>query len=87
MNRMAHLVISLLILTAAKIRSEDNLPQPIQTDEFDYLFRLIKPQPGESAWREIDWYTDVTKARQIAVTRNKPLIIFTAADGSPLGRT
>jgi hypothetical protein len=55
--------------------------------DFDRLLKEIKPQEGESPWRDIDWMTDVTMARQRGVEENKPLVIFTAADGSPLGRT
>jgi len=47
----------------------------------------MKPQPGESRWREIPWLTDISEARRRAVAEDKPLVIFTAADGSPLGRT
>ena len=36
---------------------------------------------------EIDWVTNITEARRRAAAEDKPLIIFTAADGSPLSRT
>ena len=55
--------------------------------ELARLLGEIKPRAGESPWREIAWHTDVTEARQRAVAENKPLVIFTAADGSPLSRT
>ena len=55
--------------------------------DLDRLLAVIKPQPGESPWREINWFTDVTEARRQAIAQDKPLVIFTAADGSPLGRT
>ena len=55
--------------------------------DFERLSDAIKPQPGESPWREINWLTNITEARRRAVAEDKPLIIFTAADGSPLGRT
>ncbi|MEM7012743.1 MAG: hypothetical protein AAF585_14810 [Verrucomicrobiota bacterium] len=55
--------------------------------ELDRLLEIIKPQAGESPWRDIAWMTDITTARQRAVAEDKPLVIFTAADGSPLGRT
>lgn len=60
---------------------------PLTTDGLDRLLGVIKPQPMESPWREIAWHTNVTEARQRAVAEDKPLVIFTAADGSPLGRT
>lgn len=59
----------------------------IPATDFDRLHALIQPQPGESPWREIAWLTNVTEARRRAVAEDRPLIIFTAADGSPLGRT
>jgi hypothetical protein len=59
----------------------------IATVDFDRLLAVIKPQRGESPWREIPWLTNVTEARRKASAENKPLVIFTAADGSPLSRT
>ncbi len=58
-----------------------------QDPELARLLTEIKPQAGESPWREIAWLTDVSEARRRAVAENKPLVIFTAADGSPLSRT
>ena len=55
--------------------------------DFKRLQALIKPQPGESPWRRVAWLTNITAARRRAVAEDKPLIIFTAADGSPLCRT
>jgi hypothetical protein len=60
---------------------------PIALADFDRLLAEIKPQRGESPWREIPWLTNITEARRRAVAEDKPLVIFTAADGSPLGRT
>lgn len=65
----------------------DNRVAPIAVTDFDRLLAEIKPQPGESPWREIPWLTNITEARQRAVAEDKPLVIFTAADGSPLCRT
>jgi hypothetical protein len=59
----------------------------ISSADFDRLLAAIKPQKGESPWREIAWLTNVTEARKKASAENKPLVIFTAADGSPLSRT
>ncbi len=56
-------------------------------DDLDRLLATIKPQPDESPWRDIAWMTNITEARQRAIAEDKPLVIFTAADGSPLGRT
>jgi hypothetical protein len=59
----------------------------IPQDAFPSLLAAVKPQPKESPWRDIEWITNITEARRRAVAENKPLVIFTAADGSPLGRT
>ena len=59
----------------------------IPEDAFESLLGAVKPQAKESPWREIAWVTNITDARRRAVAEGKPLVIFTAADGSPLGRT
>jgi hypothetical protein len=59
----------------------------IPDGEFHRLFAAIKPQFGESPWREIPWLTNVTEARRKALAEDKPIVILTAADGSPLSRT
>jgi hypothetical protein len=71
---------------ASLIARADSLPE-ISTDDFPQLLAEIKPQKGESPWREIAWLTNVTEARRRAIAEDKPIVIFTAADGSPLSRT
>jgi hypothetical protein len=59
----------------------------IPAGDFERLLKEIKPQPGESPWREIAWLTNIRQARERAVAEDKPIVIMTAADGSPLSRT
>ena len=59
----------------------------IPVAQFELLQKAIRPQKGESPWRDIKWMTNVTEARRRAMAEDKPLLFFTAADGSPLGRT
>jgi hypothetical protein len=66
--------------------SDDAIPQ-LSPDNLQQLLATIKPQRGESPWREIPWLTNVTEARRQAIALDRPLVIFTAADGSPLSRT
>jgi hypothetical protein len=81
-----HLSVLLVLCSAAAAARCDAVPQ-IAPADFDRLLAEIKPQRGESPWREIPWLTNVTEARRKASAENKPLVIFTAADGSPLSRT
>ncbi len=77
---------TLLALGLLAIPVGDELP-PIPPDDFARLQSAIRPQPGESLWRDIPWLTSVREARERAVREDKPIVIFTAADGSPLSRT
>jgi hypothetical protein len=83
------LVLPTLLIMGIQVtpgRSGDTIP-PIAPDDLGHLLATIKPQKGESPWREVPWLTNVTEARRKAVAEDKPLVIFTAADGSPLSRT
>jgi hypothetical protein len=86
MNMKSFPVLLILGLAAPFARCADAVPE-IAAADFDRLLDAIKPQRGESPWREIPWLTNVTEARKKASAENKPLVIFTAADGSPLSRT
>lgn len=86
---MPRYLLPALLLVAAclpSVRGGDGL-LPIEPGELPRLLAEIKPQPGESPWREIPWLTSVTEARRRAIAEDKPIVIFTAADGSPLSRT
>jgi hypothetical protein len=76
----------LLLLVGPAANGEDRIA-PIPVEAFDALHALILPQVDECPWREIDWHLSITQARILAAAQDKPIIIFTAADGSPLGRT
>lgn len=79
-------VLLFLGVASSFARGQGAVPE-IPAADFDRLLAAIKPQQGESPWREIPWLTNVTEARRKASADNKPLVIFTAADGSPLSRT
>jgi hypothetical protein len=81
-----HFTVLFVLGVAAPLAQCADVPEIAATD-FDRLLAVIKPQRGESPWREISWLTNVTEARRKASAENKPLVIFTAADGSPLSRT
>ncbi len=79
-------ILCLGLVWASLAAAEERVP-PQAVREFARLQALLKPQPGESPWRDIGWFTNVTEARERAAAEGKPLVIFTAADGSPLSRT
>ena len=77
---------ALALLLAPAAWAQERIAE-LSPDDFGRLYAEIKPQAGESPWREVPWLTDVTEARRRAAAEDKPLVIFTAADGSPLSRT
>jgi hypothetical protein len=83
-----HLPLALLLLPVCSLPARGDTAAPrIAPDDLGHLLAAIKPHQGESPWRQISWLTNVTEARRKAVAEDKPLVIFTAADGSPLSRT
>lgn len=75
----------LLLLFTTNGSAQTRIPL-LAEDEIPGLQRAVKPMPGESPWRDIPWLIDLRKARLKAARENKPLLIFTAADGNPIGR-
>jgi hypothetical protein len=47
--------------------------------------KLIKPAPGESKWAELPWLLDVYQARKKAAAEGKPILIWSAGGGPPIG--
>ena len=66
--------------------AQERVPE-IAIDDFAALQAAIRPLPGQSRWREVPWVTNITQARHRSLEEDKPILIFTAADGSPLSRT
>jgi hypothetical protein len=79
-------IILAALLLAGLAQSRPEVPK-IASEDFARLQNAIRPEPGESPWREIAWMTSIRGARQKAAAEGKPILVFTAADGSPLGRT
>ena len=90
---------SLLLLVAALFcvhstccRQNDSTPATerigkIPHSTLNEFEQMIRPDLKLSSWRRINWLTDVSEARRQAVAEDKPILIFTAADGNPIGRT
>jgi hypothetical protein len=80
--------LSIIVLQDSSSASEPPSTVPaIPHSELDRLLVAIRPQPAESPWREIRWLTSIREAREQAAREGKPIVVFTAADGSPLART
>ena len=79
------LLIGMLAL-AGLVQDRPDVPV-LSPQDLPRLHELIRPQAGESPWREIAWMTSIRGARERAAAEGKPVLVFTAADGSPLGRT
>ena len=63
-------------------------PAPeLKSGDFDRLHALIKPGFGESRWAEIPWMSCLWEARKKAAAEGKPLLIWYAAEGNPIGLT
>jgi len=74
------------LVLAGVVQAPPEVPR-IAPEDFTRLQNAIRPQPGESPWRDIDWMTSIRGARERAAAEGKPILVFTAADGSPLART
>ena len=70
-----------VVLTAGPLRADE--PKPLGTGEFEKLHEMLKPQPGESRWMEIDWYPNVWEARKKAAAEGKPLFLWAGSGGAP----
>ena len=63
-------------------------PAEFPKEKFEALRTLIKPEPGKQhLWMEIPWEISVHEARERAARENKPLLLFRAANGHPLGHS
>lgn len=58
-------------------------PDTLTDSDFRKLHDLIKRQPGESRWMEIDWYPSVWEARQVAAREGKPIFLMAGSGGAP----
>jgi hypothetical protein len=83
-QRLSALAVLLLIAPAsASADAPASVPAPMDAAEFDTLHRMLRPQPGESRWMEIDWHPSVWEARQKAAAAGKPIFIMAGSGGAP----
>jgi hypothetical protein len=58
-----HLSALLILGVASTFAPCDHAVPEITAADFERLLAAIKPQQGESPWREIHWLTNVTEAQ------------------------
>ncbi len=73
---------SLAVLIAAASLNADE-PTKLAAYDFEQLHQMLKPQPGESRWMEIEWHPNVWEARQKAAAEGKPLFLWAGSGGAP----
>lgn len=57
--------------------------RPLSAEQVEEHLQMLRPQPGESRWMEIDWYPSIWEARQKAAEEGKPIFIMAASGGAP----
>ena len=57
-------------------------PSAMGDSVFESLHALIKRQPGESRWMEIDWHPTVWEARIKAAAEGKPIFLMAGSGGA-----
>lgn len=76
-----------VVALLATVGNTGSLPggelRPIGDDEFEKLHKMLRPQPGESRWMEIDWYPSVWEARRKAAAEGKPIFLMAGSGGAP----
>jgi hypothetical protein len=70
-------------LLAAGTAARADEPAPPTAEQFAKLQALIKRQPGEARYLDIDWYPSLWEARQKAARESKPLFIWAGSEGAP----
>jgi hypothetical protein len=57
----------------------------IPAGQFGPLRELIRPQEGESKWRQIEWLTSLHEARVKAAAEGKPILLWSGGGAPPVG--
>ena len=74
-------LVSALLAGSLSLWSSD--AQALDDAELENLHSLVKRQPGESRWMEIDWHPSVWEARKRAAIEGKPLFLMAGSGGAP----
>jgi hypothetical protein len=79
--RIPWLTTALLCSAVPTLSAQDGIP----ADRFDQLRELIRPQAGESRWRDVTWLTSLHEARVQAAAAGKPILLWSGGGAPPLG--
>jgi hypothetical protein len=79
--RTTWMAAALLCMAAPALVAQDGIP----ADQFGRLRELIRPQPGESRWRDVTWLTSLHQARVQAAAAGKPILLWSGGGAPPLG--
>ena len=77
------LTLGVLLTVAGALPVAAQETKPLSAEQVERLHRMIKPQPGESRWMEIDWHPSVWEARQKAAREGKPIFLLAGSGGAP----
>lgn len=73
------------VVLAAGLLSAPRGADELTAETFARLQALIRPQAGESRWREPAWFIDLHAARQAAAAEGKPLFIYADKGATGIG--
>jgi hypothetical protein len=76
----------MLLSIALLVCGSATTAQELSSANLEKLQTLIKPQPGEANWRDVEWMpsTNIWAAREKAAKVRKPILLWYMA-GEPLG--
>jgi len=80
---LGHFFLAVLITVAGALTLAAHEPKSLSTELFERRHQMLKPQPGEARWMEIDWYPSVWEARQKAAAEGKPIFLLAGSGGAP----
>lgn len=85
MSRAMRAILAAAWIGTGAAAQDTGAPRPIDPADFDRLFAMIRPQPGEQRFWQVPWTLTVTEARVAAAREGKPIFVWAGAGGAPIG--
>jgi hypothetical protein len=73
------------LLTYPSVAADPAKPAELSPETFRETQNQIKPQPGESRWREIPWEIDLHAARKKAAAEGRPMLVMSGGGATAIG--